>query len=71
VYTVAQKGRGTLNPPPFAHLRALDILQLNRDLLESSTQILLETEVLDGDQLQAILAQVQVSAGLHSWLAKS
>jgi len=57
-----------LNPSPLAHLQALDILQLNRDLLESTTQILLETEVLDGDQLQAILAQVR--AGLHSWLAK-
>lgn len=53
-----------------AHEQALKILQLNRDLLESTTLMLLEAEVLEGEALQAILAQVQVPTGLHSWLAK-
>jgi cell division protease FtsH len=43
-----------------AHDRALQILQTNRDLLESTTQILLQDEVLEGDRLAAILAQVQL-----------
>ncbi len=51
-----------------AHTIALEILQLNRGLLESATQVLLETEVLEGDRLQAILTQVQPPAGLHTWL---
>lgn len=53
-----------------AHEMALAILQLNRGLLESMTHILLETEVLEGDQLQTMLAQVQAPAGLNAWLAK-
>jgi cell division protease FtsH len=51
-----------------AHDMALEILQLNRGLLESATCLLLETEVLEGDRLQAILAQVQAPAGLTAWL---
>jgi cell division protease FtsH len=51
-----------------AHDMALAILQLNRNLLESTTQVLLEQEVLEGDELQAILAQVQAPAELSSWL---
>ncbi|WAL59503.1 ATP-dependent zinc metalloprotease FtsH [Thermocoleostomius sinensis] len=51
-----------------AHDMALEILQLNRGLLESATRLLLETEVLEGDRLQAILAQVQAPAGLTAWL---
>ena len=43
-----------------AHNTALEILQLNHGLLESTTQILLEKEVLEGDELQGILALVQV-----------
>lgn len=43
---------------------ALAILRHNRTLLESTTQILLETEVLEGEQLQAILAQVQAPENL-------
>jgi cell division protease FtsH len=54
-----------------AHDMALAILQLNRDLLESTTQVLLKQEVLEGDQLQAVLAQVQAPIGLNSWLASS
>jgi cell division protease FtsH len=44
------------------------ILKLNRDLVESTTQTLLETEVLEGAKLQSILAQVQAPAGLGNWL---
>lgn len=51
-----------------AHDMALEILQLNRGLLETATRLLLETEVLEGDRLQAILAQVQAPAGLNAWL---
>jgi cell division protease FtsH len=42
-----------------AHELAIAILNANRDLLESTTQILLEDEVLEGDRLQAILAGVR------------
>ncbi|MBD2113038.1 MULTISPECIES: ATP-dependent zinc metalloprotease FtsH [Cyanophyceae] len=49
---------------------ALAILQLNRGLLESATQTLLETEVLDGEQLKAVLAQAQAPAELKAWLAQ-
>jgi cell division protease FtsH len=44
-----------------AYQSALDILRNNRDLLEETTAILLKQEVLDGEQLAAILAQVKVS----------
>lgn len=54
-----------------AHDMALSILQLNRDLLESATQVLLETEVLEDEKLQSILAQVQAPAGLNAWLMQS
>ncbi|MBF2009550.1 MAG: ATP-dependent zinc metalloprotease FtsH [Chlorogloeopsis fritschii C42_A2020_084] len=53
-----------------AHDMALEILQLNRDLLESTTQVLLKKEVLEGDELQQILTQVQAPIGLNTWLAK-
>ncbi|HIK43276.1 MAG TPA: ATP-dependent zinc metalloprotease FtsH [Leptolyngbyaceae cyanobacterium M65_K2018_010] len=53
-----------------AHAMALTLLRLNRDLLESATQTLLTQEVLEGDQLQRILAQVKAPAGLNDWLAK-
>lgn len=43
---------------------ALAILRHNRTLLESTTQMLLETEVLEGEQLQTILAQVQAPESL-------
>ena len=42
-----------------AHDLALAILQHNRSLLESTAQILLDDEVLEGDRLANILAQVQ------------
>ncbi|PSF35979.1 cell division protein FtsH [Aphanothece hegewaldii CCALA 016] len=53
-----------------AHQMALDILQLNRHLLESMTQMLLEKEVLEGDELQTLLAQVKAPASLNAWLSK-
>ena len=52
-----------------ARSMAIAILRLNRGLLESATQTLLETEVLDGEQLQAMLAQAQAPAELQNWLA--
>jgi cell division protease FtsH len=51
-----------------AHDVAVEILQLNRDLLVSATQILLEKEVLEGTELQAVLSQVKAPAGLNIWL---
>jgi cell division protease FtsH len=53
-----------------AHAMALEILQLNRDLLESTTAHLLETEVLEGEMLQAILAKAQAPEGLQAWLER-
>lgn len=42
-----------------AHNQALDILNKNRDLLEKIAQQILETEVIEGEQLQGFLKQVQ------------
>ncbi len=53
-----------------AHAMAREILQQNRSLLESATQQLLITEVLEGEPLQEILAQVQAPAGLQAWLTQ-
>ncbi|WP_088892474.1 ATP-dependent zinc metalloprotease FtsH [Leptolyngbya ohadii] len=53
-----------------AHDMALAILRLNRDLLESATQRLLQTEGLEGDELQAILDQVKAPIEMKEWLAK-
>ncbi|MBW4484187.1 MAG: ATP-dependent zinc metalloprotease FtsH [Tildeniella torsiva UHER 1998/13D] len=52
-----------------ARSMAIEILRLNQGLLESATQALLETEVLDGDQLKTMLAQAQAPAELQTWLA--
>ncbi|MCP2732389.1 ATP-dependent zinc metalloprotease FtsH4 [Limnofasciculus baicalensis] len=41
-----------------AHQQALDILNANRDLLEKIAQIILETEVIEGDKLQDLLSKV-------------
>jgi cell division protease FtsH len=41
------------------HQQALKILQTNRDLLETIAQQILEAEVIDGEKLQALLAQVK------------
>ncbi|OCQ99265.1 cell division protein FtsH [Oscillatoriales cyanobacterium USR001] len=42
-----------------AHQQALDILNENRDLLESISMKLLETEVIEGEKLNDLLAQVR------------
>ncbi len=41
-----------------AHQQALDILERNRDLLETISSKLLETEVIEGEQLHSLLSQV-------------
>ena len=51
-----------------AYEMAQQILELNRDLLESTTQTLLENEVLEGNQLKMILAQVKAPAELATFL---
>lgn len=43
-----------------AHQRALDILRANRDLLETLSIQLLETETIEGSTLHDVLAQVRV-----------
>jgi cell division protease FtsH len=47
-----------------AHLNALSILKLNSDLLESMTQVLLETEVLEGETLEQLLVQVKTKSSV-------
>ncbi|MFM2430280.1 MAG: hypothetical protein RLZZ511_1493 [Cyanobacteriota bacterium] len=51
-----------------AHDIALAILRHNRTLLETTTQTLLETEVLEGEMLADILAQVKAPEGFEQWL---
>jgi len=46
-----------------AHQHALDILNHNRDLLESISSKLLETEVIEGEELHRLLAQVKDPSG--------
>ncbi len=48
------------------HRHALDILEANRDLLEIIAQQILETEVIEGDNLQALLDQVKCPSSLRS-----
>ncbi len=48
-----------------AHQQALDILKQNRELLETISLQLLETEVIEGDHLRSMLGQI-VSAGSHT-----
>ncbi len=51
-----------------AYEMAQQILQLNRDLLESTTQTLLKNEVLEGSQLKMILSQVKAPEELEKFL---
>jgi cell division protease FtsH len=51
-----------------AHAVAIAILRHNRSLLESVTQRLLEVEVLEGEELATLLAQVQAPIGIEPWL---
>ena len=53
-----------------AYSIAQQILILNRDLLESTTQTLLKQEVLEGEQLQAILALVKAPDELSQYLTE-
>ncbi len=54
-----------------AQTLALEVLRLNRGLLEEATQTLLRDEVLEGDRLGELLAQVQAPPSLTAWLAGS
>ncbi len=54
-----------------AQTLALEVLRLNRGLLETATQTLLEEEVLEGNGLDQLLAQVQAPPSLTAWLAAS
>ena len=49
-----------------AHEQALDILRRNRDLLETITTQLLETEVIEGETLQKLLSEVQAETQVHA-----
>ena len=51
-----------------AHDMALEILKLNRGLLETTTQTLLDEEVLEGDALKAILAEAVAPESMGDWL---
>jgi cell division protease FtsH len=51
-----------------AHHLALEILKLNRDLLEEMTQHLLQREILEGEELRHYLTQVQAPLELATWL---
>jgi cell division protease FtsH len=51
-----------------ANNMAAAILEHNRELLESTTKMLLDREVLEGESLRAILNQVKAPAGLADWL---
>lgn len=51
-----------------AHHIALSILAQNRDLLEETAQILLQQEILEGEQLHAQLNKVQAPSELDEWL---
>jgi cell division protease FtsH len=54
-----------------ANSMAVAILEHNRELLESTTQVLLDREVLEGDSLRAILTQVKApDDGLADWLRR-
>jgi cell division protease FtsH len=53
-----------------AHHIALNILQKNRDLLEETAKILLEKEILEGEELKEYLKRVQKTPEMESWLLK-
>ena len=53
-----------------AHHMACQILEQNRELLESTAKLLLDREVLEGDALRQILSQAKAPAGLADWLHK-
>ncbi|MFK8182412.1 MAG: ATP-dependent zinc metalloprotease FtsH [Phormidesmis sp.] len=52
-----------------AHQTAQAILKLNHELLETMTQTLLRDDVLEGAQLQEMLAQAKAPVNTQIWLA--
>lgn len=48
-----------------AHQQALDILERNRDLLETIANQLLETEVIEAEELHNLLSQVKSETQVH------
>ena len=51
-----------------AHQIAQEILQANQQLLAALAQILLEQEILEGEQLRSHLAQAQKTIAIEKWL---
>jgi cell division protease FtsH len=51
-----------------AHRMALEVLKINRSLIETAAQQLLETEILEGTALSQILSQVDTPKALQDWL---
>ena len=51
-----------------AHHIALTVLSHNQDLLEETARLLLEKEILEGDELRERLKRVQAPAELTEWL---
>ncbi len=51
-----------------AHHIAWSVLKANRDLLETMAQLLLQQEILEGEELRSHLKQVRPSADLDRWL---
>lgn len=51
-----------------AHQTALKILETNRELLTSLAQILLEREILEGEQLRSRLRQAKTTPEIDRWL---
>ncbi|MEO0948755.1 MAG: ATP-dependent zinc metalloprotease FtsH [Cyanobacteria bacterium J06641_5] len=51
-----------------AHRTALDVLQTNRELLEEMAQLLLQREILEGDELRSHLERVLPPTNLQRWL---
>ncbi|MEM9534224.1 MAG: ATP-dependent zinc metalloprotease FtsH [Cyanobacteria bacterium P01_A01_bin.3] len=47
---------------------ARSILSLNREVLTETAQLLLQREVLDGDELKRLLSRVQTPTELNAWL---
>jgi cell division protease FtsH len=53
-----------------AHAAARAVLESNRSLLETTAQQLLQNEVIEGQELQAILSQVKPPIQLEEWLCQ-
>ena len=49
-----------------AHQQALAILNENRELLEKISQKILDTEVIEGDLLQELLAEVKTPEAVEA-----